>query len=97
MVTTRYFGSPGTGTPHENVVRDTEKVIAPAECFETDGADCCIERVCRLRGVLGEALAAFYAVLDRYTLADLVHKRAALASVMFIAPGRPPTSTRRAP
>lgn len=78
------------------VVRDTEKVIAPAECFEPDGADCCIDRVCRLRGVLGEALAAFYAVLDRTTLADLVHNRAALASVMFIAPAAPRTSARRA-
>lgn len=29
---------------------------------------------CRLRGVLGEALAAFVATLDRYTLADLVLK-----------------------
>ena len=79
------------------VVRDTEKVIAPAECFETDGTDCCIERICRLRGVLGEAIVAFYAVLDRYTLADLVHNDAALARVMFIAPAAQHAPARRAP
>ena len=37
-----------------------------------------------MRGVLGEAMDAFYAVLDRYTLADLVHNRQSLAKVLFI-------------
>ena len=65
------------------VVRQTEGVSQPAECFSDEG-DCCIARVCRLRGVLGEAVKAFYNVLDAYTLADLVHNRNALAKVLFV-------------
>jgi Rrf2 family nitric oxide-sensitive transcriptional repressor len=47
-----------------------------------------------LRGVLGEAVKAFYAVLDRYTLADLVDNRQQLAQILFFdrdaAPARKP-------
>jgi len=39
-----------------------------------------------LRGVLREAVQAFHAVLDGYTLADLVHNRSSLARVLFIQP-----------
>ncbi|KAB1074058.1 Rrf2 family transcriptional regulator [Methylobacterium planeticum] len=52
------------------VVRQTEDDLALVECFAT-GA-CAITAPCRLKHVLGEALAAFLAVLDRYTLADLL-------------------------
>lgn len=62
------------------VVRATEGTDVPAECFEAAGGHCAITRICRLRGVLGEAVDAFYGVLDRYTLADLVRNRQSLAS-----------------
>jgi len=39
--------------------------------------------------VFDEALEAFLAVLDRYTLADLLEKRASLASLLAVAPLRP--------
>jgi Rrf2 family nitric oxide-sensitive transcriptional repressor len=65
------------------VVRETEGVAMPAECFSDDGGHCSIATICRLRGVLGEAVRAFYGVLDRYTLADLVHNRQSLAKVLF--------------
>jgi len=65
------------------VVRQTEGADLPAECFSAEGGDCCITRICRLRGVLAEALQAFYLVLDSYTLADLVDNRQALAKVLF--------------
>lgn len=52
------------------VVRQTEDDLALVECF--GGGSCAITAPCRLRRVLGEALAAFLAVLDRYTLADLL-------------------------
>lgn len=52
------------------VVRQTEEDLALVECFAS-GA-CAITAPCRLRRALGEALAAFLAVLDRYTLADLL-------------------------
>ena len=75
------------------VVRHTEGAAVPAECFGEEGGHCSIARICRLRGVLGEAVDAFYAVLDRYTLADLVHNGPALAKVLFV---RRTTDTPRA-
>jgi Rrf2 family transcriptional regulator, nitric oxide-sensitive transcriptional repressor len=69
--------------PIGKVVRETEGVTFPAECFGKNGTDCCIAKICRLRGVLGEAVRAFYAVLDKYTLADLVQNRQSLAKVLF--------------
>jgi Rrf2 family nitric oxide-sensitive transcriptional repressor len=68
------------------VVRATEGADMPAECFGDTPDDCSIARICRLRGVLRQAVDAFYAVLDDYTLADLVHNRASLARVLHIAP-----------
>ena len=65
------------------VVRETEGCAMPAECFGLDGGHCSIAPICRLRGVLGEAVSAFYEVLDRHTLADLVHNRHSLAKVLF--------------
>lgn len=66
------------------VVRETEGASVVAECFAEHGGQCAISGICRLQGVLGEAVAAFYAVLDRYTLADLVHNRQALARILFM-------------
>jgi Rrf2 family transcriptional regulator, nitric oxide-sensitive transcriptional repressor len=65
------------------VVRETEGAALVAECFAVHGGKCSISGICRLQGVLGEAVAAFYGVLDRHTLADLVHNRPALARVLF--------------
>jgi Rrf2 family transcriptional regulator, nitric oxide-sensitive transcriptional repressor len=69
-----------------NVVRLTEGAAMPAECFGEGGGDCSIVASCRLRGVLGEAVDAFYLVLDGYTLADLVSNRQALAPLLFVPP-----------
>jgi len=66
------------------VVRATEGEAVVAECFGESG-NCCIAPNCRLRGVLREAVTAFEAVLDRYTLADLVSNRQQLAQVLFHA------------
>ena len=68
------------------VVRATEGADMPAECFGDKPDDCSIARICRLRGVLRQAVDAFHAVLDDYTLADLVHNRSSLARVLHIAP-----------
>lgn len=69
------------------VVRETEGNAVVAECFGEHGGECSISGICRLSGVLGEAVNAFYAVLDRYTLADLVQNRQALAKVLFLPSG----------
>jgi Rrf2 family nitric oxide-sensitive transcriptional repressor len=67
------------------VVRLTEGSDHPAECFGEDSR-CAIAPVCRLAGVFDEALRAFYAVLDRHTLADLVHNRARIVSILHMHP-----------
>ena len=75
-----------------DVVRATEGEAVIAECFESDGGQCCITPGCRLRGVLKEAVKAFEAVLDRYTLADLADNREPRARILFFEPvraGRP--------
>ncbi|RZS58581.1 RrF2 family transcriptional regulator [Sphaerotilus mobilis] len=64
------------------VVRATEGEALPAACFGTGAQDCCLLQGCRLRGVLREAVDAFYAVLDRYTLEDLVRNREMLAQLL---------------
>lgn len=64
------------------LVRQTEEDTALAECFRATGAACRIEPCCVLKTVLGEALEAFFAVLDDHTLADLLTPQAALARLM---------------
>jgi Rrf2 family nitric oxide-sensitive transcriptional repressor len=58
-----------------DVVRSTEGNMALVECFDPASSQCVIEPMCGLRSVLSEALTAFLAVLDRYTLADLLARR----------------------
>jgi len=77
-----------------DVVRETEGQ-ALAECFESGGGNCSIAHCCHLRGVLDEAVAAFYLVLDGYTVADLVGNRQQLARVLFVD-AAPAARARRA-
>jgi Rrf2 family transcriptional regulator, nitric oxide-sensitive transcriptional repressor len=53
------------------IVRATEPDFALVECFAT-GSRCIITKRCQLPDVLNEALNAFVATLDRYTLADIL-------------------------
>lgn len=46
------------------------------DCDLVDCAGCALSGGCGVAPVLDEAMAAFFAVLDRYTLADLVGRRA---------------------
>ncbi len=71
-----------------SVVRQTEGAAVVAECFLEHGGECAIAGICHLQGVLAEAVAAFYTVLDRYTLADLVTNRQALAKILFFPPAQ---------
>jgi Rrf2 family nitric oxide-sensitive transcriptional repressor len=66
------------------VVRHTEGGDLPAACFAHDAPPCTIERACRLRGVLAQAVDAFYAVLDQCTLADLTASPRALSRLLHI-------------
>jgi Rrf2 family nitric oxide-sensitive transcriptional repressor len=65
-----------------HVVRAAEGVSHPAECFADEPSNCVIARCCRMKRVLAEALEAFYAVLDRCTLADLTDNARELSDVL---------------
>lgn len=64
------------------VVRRTEGDFALVECLQKSKNNCLITPVCRLKGVLGEATEAFLAVLDKYTIADLVDDNSALRDLL---------------
>jgi len=64
------------------VVRATEADTALVECFVPRTNRCVITPVCRLRGVLTEALEALYATLDKYTLEDITDNRHRLQKVL---------------
>ncbi|PWV76737.1 Rrf2 family transcriptional regulator [Halomonas sp. A11-A] len=53
------------------LVRDTENDLELVECFG-DSNECRITPACQLKPILAEALRAFLAVLDKYTLADML-------------------------
>ncbi len=89
------LGKPPEAIVVGRVVRETEGMSQMAECFGEAHADCCIAPDCRLRGVLVDAMKAFYEVLDRYTLADLVHNRQQLARVLFIERAPADTAPQR--
>jgi Rrf2 family nitric oxide-sensitive transcriptional repressor len=72
------------------VIRLTEPDFGLFECFLPDNA-CLLSRTCRLPTIANEALAAFIAVFDRYTLADAVLRPE------FFAPADPGRQPRRGP
>ena len=63
------------------VVRRSEADLDMMPCFGAQGA-CVIKPDCVLAVAVDDALRAFLAVLDGYTLADLVRPRAALARLL---------------
>ncbi len=63
------------------VIRQTETDFDLVECF-TSGSNCRLQPVCRLQGVLDEAVQALFKVLNAYTLADLLDTSGQLAQVM---------------
>jgi Rrf2 family nitric oxide-sensitive transcriptional repressor len=84
------LGKPAEAINLGEVVRATEPDFALVECFAS-GNQCIVTRRCQLPEVLNEALTAFIATLDRYTLADI-----ALAKRDF-TPARGPVKGTRGP
>ena len=95
------------GSPRDinigQVVRETEDRLDVIGCLGERGY-CPIQRVCVLRGVLYDANQAFLAVLDKYTLVDLIKPQRALASLLMLdqhaapalaMPAAPARSSRR--
>ncbi|WP_028534190.1 RrF2 family transcriptional regulator [Paludibacterium yongneupense] len=68
------------------IVRQTEQGQPLVECFGVEDNHCRIVAACELKTVLAEAQAAFYEVLSRYTLADLLrHPRQMAALIPLFA------------
>ena len=51
-------------------------------CLGPDGT-CCIQSSCKLMGILREAQVALYAVLDKYTLVDLLQQEESLSRILM--------------
>lgn len=68
-----------------DIIRHTEEGFDLVDC-----PNCVIAPACGLRRVLCEAVRAFLDVLDRYTVADLVGRREALAQLLGPAALKPP-------
>jgi Rrf2 family nitric oxide-sensitive transcriptional repressor len=64
------------------VVRQMEEDFHLVECFNPAGNTCPISPICGLRGVLGKALNAYLAVLDEYTLQDLLFNKEGLREIL---------------
>jgi Rrf2 family iron-responsive transcriptional regulator len=78
------LGRPATEITLFDVVRVTEESFAMAECFESEGSDCPLIDSCGLNSALREALNAFFAVLSRHTIADLVGSRTSMRARLGI-------------
>ncbi|QPM90970.1 RrF2 family transcriptional regulator [Pseudooceanicola algae] len=88
-------GGMSLGRPMEEiqvgeVFRAVESPVPIAECFADADNTCPLVKACRLRNAIAVATEAFYASLDKVTLADLVCENAALADLMtpFACAGR---------
>lgn len=61
------------------LVRILENSLAPIDCSKPY---CRFTPSCQLKGVLAEAVEAYLAVLDRYTLADIISNRQELKGLL---------------
>jgi Rrf2 family iron-responsive transcriptional regulator len=77
------LGKPAQEISLFDVVRVTEESFAMAECFESD-TECPLVDSCALNSALREALNAFFEVLGRHTIADLVAERPDMRGLLGI-------------
>ncbi|MER1958148.1 MAG: Rrf2 family transcriptional regulator [Solibacillus sp.] len=66
------------------VVRKTEEDFHLVECFNPESNLCKISPECQLKFALHQALKAYLAVLDSYTLADVLGSKDALTELFGI-------------
>ncbi len=66
------LGRPADEITLLDIVRVTEDNFAMADCFDNGMTNCPLVDACTLNSVWSEALAAFFAVLKSYTIADLI-------------------------
>jgi len=74
--------------PHEisigEAVRYLSGDVSVAECFNAGPCECRAFAQCGLRGPLYEAQQAFFAVLDRYTLDDVVARKGLMKELLDV-------------
>jgi len=68
-----------------DVVRRTESSVL-VECFDRHTNTCPLAQACGLKGALAEAFAAFLAVLDRYSIADMVARPQWASALLTLTP-----------
>jgi Rrf2 family transcriptional regulator, nitric oxide-sensitive transcriptional repressor len=78
------LGRAAEDIPVGDVVRLCEETETVIDCIDKPGQPCRLYPTCRLKGVLDEAAAAFFAVLDGYTVADLVKQPSRIRAVLQI-------------
>ena len=66
------------------VGRGTGGRLTLGEGCDKATSGCRIEQACVLKGILGRAVDAFFAVLDRHTLADLLGTKSKLARILVL-------------
>ena len=67
------------------VIRHMEDDFVLTECMRRDGGLCAISPACRLKCIAREALAAFLAVFDGFTLADIAGNRSELVELLELS------------
>ena len=90
LTTRRGIGGGFTlGLPPQNirlgdVVRLTESDDKVIDCVSRSNVNCALFPACRLKGALAEASRAFFAVLDGYSLHDLVKQKREMRRLLNI-------------
>ena len=76
------LAKPAEDIPVGAVARHFEQGSALVECFPGGNGGCLITPHCKLKSVLAEAQEAFFTVLDRYTVHDLVKRNPKLLDLL---------------
>lgn len=66
-----------------SVIRQTEDDFQLVECFNRETNQCVLAPACRLKGVLQEALQAYFTVLDQYTIEDFLQNKDDIKMLLF--------------
>jgi Rrf2 family transcriptional regulator, nitric oxide-sensitive transcriptional repressor len=78
------LGRPAEKIRLGDIVRLGEETDRVIECADKENRQCRLFPACRLKDVLDEAAAAFFAVLDDYSLADLLKQPAKMRAALGI-------------
>jgi Rrf2 family nitric oxide-sensitive transcriptional repressor len=73
------------------VIRQCEENLALVDCFNCARSTCPIAPACRLAGLLDDALSAFFKVLEKRTLADVLKPRRDLLRLVRSVRPAPPS------